>query len=84
LVMARPLLESWGLKVTAEGHPDHPQGAAILDLTRRKQQILRDAWLTRTGHLRPGVKEGLPMEEAREKADELDREARALARAGGG
>lgn len=80
LVMARPLLEHWDLPVAADGTPDHPNGPAILALIKQKQALLRDAWLTQTGHKRPGVKAGLPLPEAQAKAAELDAEARRLAR----
>ena len=80
LLMAHPLLTAWDLPVTADGAPDHPNGPAILALIKQKQALLRDAWLTQTGHQRPGVKPGLPLAEAQAKAAELDTEARRLAR----
>lgn len=79
LVMAQPLLQFWDLKVTDEGKPVHAQGAAIFDLIQKKQNLLKDAWLTETGHKRPGVKPGLPLPEAQKQADELDTQARELA-----
>lgn len=82
-VLALPLLAAWDLKVDAEGRPEHPNGAQILALVERKQVLLRDAWLSETRHLRPGVKAGLPLAEARAKAAELDRQARQLARSSG-
>src|SRR5690606_20422307 len=54
--------------------------AAILELIKKKQSLLRDAWLTETGHKRPGVKAGLPIQDAEKQAAELDRQARELAR----
>lgn len=39
--------------------------------------LLRDAYLTRTGHLRPGINEGLPMSQANEKTSELTAEIKA-------
>ncbi len=80
LVMATPLLKAWKLAVTPTGLPDHPNGAAILDTVKKKQILLRDAWLSHTKHLRPGVKPGLPLAEAQAKAAELDAAARDLAR----
>jgi len=80
LVMAQPLLQHWGLQVTAEGKPVHPNGAAIFDLIQKKQNLLRDAWLTETGHRRPGVKAGLPLPEAEKQADSLEAVARRLAK----
>ena len=80
LEMAGPLLEAWGLRVRSDGKPAHPRGDAIFELIKKKQVLLRDAWLSRTRHLRPGVKEGLPLDEADKLAAEADAEARALAR----
>ncbi len=80
LWMARPLLDHWGLPVGKDGAPDHPNGPAILALVRQKQALLRDAWLTQTGHKRPGVKPGLPLAEAQTRVAALDQEARRLAR----
>jgi lysophospholipase L1-like esterase len=79
LLMANPVLEAWGLKVRPDGTPDHPQGPAILTAVIAKQALLRPAWLSHTGHLRPGVKPGLPLPEAEEKAGVFDAEARRLA-----
>jgi lysophospholipase L1-like esterase/pimeloyl-ACP methyl ester carboxylesterase len=78
LVMARPLLTLWDLPVTADGTPEHPNGPAIFALIKQKQALLHDAWLTQTGHKRPGVKPGLPLPEAQTKAAELDAKARQL------
>ncbi|MFO1441472.1 MAG: SGNH/GDSL hydrolase family protein [Verrucomicrobiaceae bacterium] len=79
LLMARPVLEAWGLKVRDDGTPDHPNGAAILAVIKQKHAILRPAWLSHVGHKRPGVAPGLPIEEALKKAAEFDAEARKLA-----
>lgn len=57
---------------------EHSNGTAILKLVQQKQRILKDAWLTETGHQRPGMNKGLPLTEAQAKAAELDREIRAL------
>ncbi len=81
LLMAQAVLDAWGLKVKPDGTPDHPNGAAILAMVKKKHAILRAAWLSHVGHKRPGNKPGLPMEEARTKAAELDAEARKLASA---
>ena len=81
LLMARAVLDAWGLKVKPDGTPDHPNGAAILALVKKKHAILRPAWLNYVGHKRPGNAPGLPIEEAKVKAAELDAEARKLANA---
>lgn len=54
--------------------------ARLHELVTRRQAILRDAWLTHVGHERPGMKQGLPIEEAKRKAAELDKEIEKLSR----
>ena len=81
LFIARILLEAWGLNVKADGTPDHANGAAIMQKVQKKHAILRSAWLSHVGHKRPGIAAGLPIEEAQKQADELDAEARKLAKA---
>jgi len=79
-LIARPLLLHWGAspkEVAAADDGDvviaaGPNGAEILKLVFQRQNLLRDAWLTKTGHKRPGVKPGLPLEEAEAKAKEID------------
>jgi lysophospholipase L1-like esterase/pimeloyl-ACP methyl ester carboxylesterase len=58
----------------------HPNGEALLKLVQQKQRVLKDAWLTDTGHKRPGMNKGLPMAEAQAKAAHLDSEIRAFAK----
>lgn len=60
----------------------HPRGKEILKLVQAKQRMLKDAWLTDTGHKRPGMKQGLPLAEAKAKAAELDKHIHDLAAAG--
>lgn len=50
----------------------------LFDAVARRQAILRDAWLTQTRHLRPGITAGLPLPEAEEKAAAITREIDAL------
>jgi len=80
LVMARPLLDLWGLKVGDGGAPIGPQGAELLALVQKKQRLLTAAWHTAIGHKRPGVKAGLPLAEAQKQAAELDTQTRRLAK----
>ena len=58
-----PLL---GLK----GEPVLPEGDALKILSQR-QNLLKYAWLSETKHLRPGIKAGLPLDEAQKQAGEL-------------
>lgn len=57
----------------------HPRGAELLKLIQQRQRILKDAWLTQTGHQRPGMNKGLPFAEAQRQADNLEAEIRAIA-----
>lgn len=43
-------------------------GNEIHELVKERQNLMRDAWLTSTGHLRPGLPSGLPLLQAQEKA----------------
>ncbi|HCN83567.1 MAG TPA: G-D-S-L family lipolytic protein [Sphingobacteriaceae bacterium] len=56
----------------------HPNGEQILKLIGQRQAIMKDAWLTATGHKRPGMKTGLPLNEAQKKADEIESQIRNL------
>jgi outer membrane protein assembly factor BamB len=60
----------------------HPRGADILKLVQQKQRLLKDAWLTDVGHLRPGMNRGLPLAEAQSRAAEIESQIRTLAAAG--
>ena len=44
---------------------------ATLNLVAKQQQIMHASWLSHVGHKRPGMKAGLPLEEARSKAAAL-------------
>ncbi|MDN3687978.1 SGNH/GDSL hydrolase family protein [Cyclobacterium jeungdonense] len=76
-LMARSLLKGIGESqhLEADLHKEVfdsiPLGAELLPLVREKQELTRDAWLTFTGHERPGLREGLPMDQALSKKDEL-------------
>ena len=52
----------------------HPNGDAVLKLIQQRQRMLKDAWLTDTKHIRPGMKAGLPLAEAQAKAAELEKQ----------
>jgi len=57
----------------------HARGKEILKLVQEKQRMMKDAWLTDTGHKRPGMKPGLPLAEAQAKTAEWDRQIHQLA-----
>ena len=41
-----------------------PHGLEVLDLVGSRQALLKDSWLTATGHKRPGMNPGIPLPEA--------------------
>ena len=53
-------------------------GDTILRLVRERQTFMKDAWLGWTGHKRPEMPVGLPIEEARLKEQEIERRLRGL------
>lgn len=55
-----------------------PNGKQVLTLVEQRQEILKLAWLSQTGHQRPGIPEGLSIKEAEEKVAEINREIQLL------
>ena len=55
---------------------DFPRGNEILKLIGERQAMMKDAWLSATGHKRPGMNKGLPLDQAQAKAAELDKKIR--------
>jgi lysophospholipase L1-like esterase len=88
-VMARQILLHLGAQDVAQMADakqllaGYPNGDQVLKLVRQRQEMMRDAWLTATGHKRPGMSKGLPLAEAQAKAAEMEREIQALVRTGG-
>jgi lysophospholipase L1-like esterase len=84
-LMAREVLLHWGatdvagVESAAAMMSGRPNGEEVLKHIQRKQRMLKDAWLSDTGHKRPGMKRGLPMPEAKAEAAEMDRRIDALA-----
>jgi lysophospholipase L1-like esterase len=84
-LIAREILRHWGVRDRAVLVADigeqvlagDARGRAILELVQQKQRLLKDSWLTATGHKRPGMNRGLPLEEAQRKAEALDARIRA-------
>ena len=84
-LMALPLLLYFGAPTNWAALPDlqqligqHPRGVDLLQIIHQKQALLRDAWLTETGHQRPGLNKGLPLAEAQARAAKLDARASEL------
>jgi lysophospholipase L1-like esterase len=82
-IMARQILLGLGAAEVA-AWPDpaaftasHPHGAAILQLVRQRQEMLRDTTLTLTGYKRPGLPAGIPQAEADKKSAEIEHQIEA-------
>lgn len=52
----------------------HPRGAELLKLIAQRQSVMKDAWLNECGHLRPGMRKGVPVAEAESKWTELEKQ----------
>ncbi|MFN8349314.1 MAG: SGNH/GDSL hydrolase family protein [Spirosomataceae bacterium] len=83
-IMARETLAYLGEKGVTKA-PDvktaiavMPSSEQILKLVSQRQQLMKDAWLTATGHKRPEMKVGLPLEEAKAKAAEIEMQIKVL------
>ncbi len=63
-----------GIKAAMAGMAN---GDTILRLVKERQLFMKDAWLRWTGHKRPEMPVGLPIEEAVLKADVIERRLRA-------
>ena len=75
-IIARQILLYLGFKDVAKS-PDIAESlhqisdaAELVTLITKRQNMLRDAWLTATKHVRPGLPVGLPLNEAQAKATE--------------
>jgi len=84
-LMAREILVHWGApkKIGAMDDVDqmlaaNPHGKEILQTITQQEHLLRDAWLTEAGHLRPGHPTGLPLPEAEKQAAALGDKIHAL------
>jgi lysophospholipase L1-like esterase len=56
----------------------YKNGEEMLSLVRKRQVIMKDAWLNSIGHTRPSMKVGLPMADAVQKANELEKQIQNL------
>lgn len=84
-VIAQPLLSSWGVKHDYKLEDlIEPEGrlGRLYALVADRQQLMKAAWLSQVGHKRPGVKEGLPLAEAQQKAAALTTEIEAILKGG--
>lgn len=72
-VVATAILRAWGFREMRR--PDERRFA----LVTKRSQLLHAAWLSHVGHQRPGMKPGLPLEEAQAAAAKIDRDIETLA-----
>ena len=84
-LIAREILRYLGApdEIVSSDSPDAlvnscPRGAEVLKLVQQRQRLLKDAWLTHVGHLRPGMNKGKLLPEAERDAEELESKIRAL------
>ncbi len=55
-----------------------PIAPEILSLVKKRQRVLKDAWLNEVGHKRPGMAKGKPVADAEREAAELDQQLQAV------
>lgn len=80
-VIARAILTAWGLRPDDQEllvHLTTNADAPLLKLVRERRKLMMAAWLTATGHQRPGVPTGLPLAEARLKGAAIGEKIREL------
>jgi hypothetical protein len=82
-LMAQEILRAWGAPAENADFAKHKGiSAELMKEVHKRQEMLKDAWLSDVGHKRPGMKKGLPLEEALKQADEIDAKIRELAKPG--
>jgi len=64
-ILAATIIHAWSLEGDAKA------SQRVVGLLGQRQQLLRDAWLSHVGHERPGIKAGLPLDEATTQAAQL-------------
>lgn len=71
-VLAAAILKAWGIETARPVQP------GLLALIATRQKTMHAAWVSEVGHLRPGVKAGLPMDEANESVAKIEAQIRAM------
>lgn len=82
-IMAREILIGLGEQVEEAETIEEllsafPQGMQILSLIEQRQEILKLAWLSQTGHQRPGIPDGLPLPEAEQRVAKINLEIQSI------
>lgn len=84
-VMTQGILSAWKVKHDYKLDDFNAPGgrlASLYKLVSDRQRVLKAAWLSECGHKRPGVKPGLPIAEAQEKAAEITKQIEAMLQQG--
>ncbi|MED5449224.1 MAG: SGNH/GDSL hydrolase family protein [Planctomycetota bacterium] len=71
-ILGDTVLLAWGIPSITEPDPK------LLRLIQQKTSVLHDSYLSTIGHKRPGVRKGLPIDQAEQKAAELLKQATPL------
>lgn len=83
-LMAKVILLGLGEEVAAGTRDEllasSRNATKILALVERRQEILKLAWLKATGHQRPGIPDGLSLDEAQKKVAEINLEVESILR----
>jgi hypothetical protein len=80
--MAKELIRACGDPKAADAESpramlkQHQIPEEVLKLVNERSALLRDAYVSGSGHKRPGIKAGLPVAEAHIKAEELSQRIR--------
>ena len=85
-LIARELLKHWRVLEPKDESADTadtvfasiPQGEKILSLVERRQRVLKDAWLTATGHKRPGMTKGVTRADSETQATAIGKDIQRL------
>ncbi len=82
-IMAKSILLYLGQTAVAKAADimsalDPERGERLMKLVATRQATMKDAWLTASGHIRPGMKIGLPLDEAKTKIADLTAEIKEL------
>ncbi|WP_343555722.1 SGNH/GDSL hydrolase family protein [Sphingobacterium sp.] len=73
--IVRHLMQDISIENTWEDNlHDKPKLRQLYALVLKRQTIMKDAWLTFTGHKRPGLAKGIPLEDALKSYDVMQKE----------
>lgn len=69
LIPKYPLVSTWEDQLAL-----HPNRTTLYELVFRRQTILKDSWLSHTGHKRPGLLKGLPLKDAMKSYQDMQKD----------